>query len=654
MSTNNKLKSSVAISIIILFVMSSVLLNCNSKQEPSNLDITEFLKHARTDTIYPSAKQMEMLKVIIPETTYKAAPSISDRTYWDAIATTKSAQEYLKDAEKLLGKQPEVPITDSIYRLANKDGNRKIYKPRYYRTMEHLEHYILAECLENKGRFIPQINTYMQAIMDMKSWLHPNHDDKDNGVLEGRRVSIDLGARKFGMVLALGESLLGDSLSETMRTDIQKQLQWRITDNYLKSCEIADENNRWIDGTSNWNSVCTSGALFVTITNSTSHEERIAAVGSAINSMKHYVSGFGEDGYCSEGLGYWGYGFNHYLYLAQMVSDYTSGKINLFEGENPQKLKNVGNFPEQFEIQNGTCAPFADGVSHISSTGSNFAEVLSAAHYGAIKPSEIRFEEAVEQIIAWDNPEMFTPNTTQNSTSELADHTYFDDFGMVISRGKQDVPFSIAIKAGHNAENHNHSDVGTYILVVDDELISGDIGAPSYMAGSFSPNNKARSSWGHPVPKINNTLQSNGKTFKGIITETNFSEQEDKVVMDIKPAYDLAVLNMLTRTMTNDKTGNGRISIEDHFEASEAVAFGSAIMTFANYEILDGNTVLLIGKRQKLKVEISSSVGQVVIHPEPVPVEHLREGKGAKRIGIDFETPVKSGILTLKYTPVYK
>ncbi|MHA7944781.1 hypothetical protein ACJOV8_017020 [Formosa sp. 3Alg 14/1] len=633
--------------------MSIVIVSCNSKPESNNLDISEFLKHGRTDTIYPSAKQMEMLKAIIPETTYKAAPSISDRTYWDAIANTKSGQEYLKDAEALIDKQPEVPISDSIYRLANKDGNRKIYKPRYYRTMEHLEHYILAECLENKGRFIPQITTYMQAIMDMKSWLHPNHDDKDNGVLEGRRVSIDLGARKFGMVLALGKSLLGDSLSETMRTDIQEQLQWRITDNYLKSCEIADENNRWIDGTSNWNSVCTSGTLFVTLTNSRSHEERIAAVGSAINSMKHYVSGFGEDGYCSEGLGYWGYGFNHYLYLAQMVYDYTDGKIDLFKGENPQKLKNVGNFPEQFEIQNGTCAPFADGVSHTSSKGSNFAEVLSAAYYGAKKPSEIRFEEAVEQIIAWDHPEMFTPNTTQNSSSELADHTYFDDFGMVISRGKQDVPFSIAVKAGHNAENHNHSDVGTYIIALNDELISGDIGAPSYMAGSFSPDNKARSSWGHPVPKINNTLQSNGKSFKGTITATSFSSEEDKVVMDIKPAYDLPVLDVLTRTITNIKTGNGSISITDYFEASENIDFGSAIMTFANYEILDANTVMLIGKTEKVKVEISSSVGHVEIHPEPVPVEHLREGKGAKRIGIEFKNSVKSGDLTLKYIPFY-
>jgi hypothetical protein len=160
--------------------------------------------------------------------------------------------------------KPEVPITDSIYRLANKDGNRGIYKPRYYRTMENLEHFILAECIENKGRFLSQIETHVRAIMEMKSWLHPNHDDRNNGVLEGRRVSIDLGARKFGSVLALAEVLLKDKLST-----------------YLKSCKLNDENNTWIKSTSNWNSVCTSGSVFTTLAVAKKEEERIAAIGSA-------------------------------------------------------------------------------------------------------------------------------------------------------------------------------------------------------------------------------------------------------------------------------------------------------------------------------------------------------------------------------------
>ncbi|MCL5128529.1 hypothetical protein [Algibacter sp. L4_22] len=636
--------------------LSLSLIGCNEKQElkTEQLDIIAYLKQADGDQIYPSEAQIELLKTVMPVEAYQPAPKISDRVYWDKVAATKSAQDYLEKANAELDKEPEVPISDEIYKRANKEGNRGIYKPRYYRTMDRLERFILAECLENKGRFLPQINTYIQAIMDMKSWMHPNHDDNNNSVLEGKRVSIDLGARKFGGVLALAESLLDQTISEELRTEIKKQLQWRITDTYLKSCKISDRNNHWIDGTSNWNSVCTSGALLVSITNSGSYEERLAAVGSSINSMKYYISGFGDDGYCSEGLGYWGYGFNHYLYIAQMLYDYSDEKINLFNFDNPEKLKRVGNFPEHFEIQKGTCAPFADGVSHTSSSGSNFAEVLSSKYYGAIKPSEIRMEEAVEQLIAWNNPELFSVNSSnEKQNSDLEGHTYFDDFGMVISRGKQKVPFSIAIKAGHNAENHNHSDVGTYIIVLNKDLISGDIGAPSYTAGSFSKTNPARSSWGHPVPRINNTLQSNGREFKGVILETDFQENMDKVVMDLKPAYEISELETLKRTMVNAKSGQGVITIQDDFKTTKPVSFGTTIMTYSKYEIVDAHTLILTNKNEKLKVEITSEGGAIKITPEPVPVKALREGKGAIRIGVDFIKPVSSGHIKVKYTPIF-
>lgn len=646
----NKIYFSIGLLFSLMFLFS-----CNSETEKvSKLDFKEYYSYANEGIIYPSEKQIEMLKKVMPKEAFQPAPVISDRTYWNRIAATPSGKAYLKKTVSFLDKKPEVPISDEIYRRANKEGNRGIYKPRYYRTMDRLEHFVLAECLENKGQFLPQIQTYSEAILDMKSWLHPNHD-RGNKVLEGEKVAIDLGARKFGGVLALAESLLGDAMPESLRTKIKKQLQWRITDSYLNTCKKIDKNNHWIYSTSNWNSVCTSGTILVSIINSENPEDRLVAIGSAINSMKLYISGFGDDGYCSEGLGYWGYGFGHYLYLAQIISDYTDGRINLFEGEYPEKLKNVGQYPKQFEIQNGTCAPFADGVSHTSSKGSNFANVLSSKYYSTKKPNEIRFEEAAEQIIAWDNPELFSANTIViNQNSELDNYTYFDEFGMVISRGKQENPLSIAIKAGHNLENHNHMDVGSYSIVFNKDLISGDIGAPSYTAGAFSDNNPARSSWGHPVPRIDNKLQSKGKEFSGKIIETEFTDTYDKVVVDILGAYEIPSLKKLIRTMKNDKSGEGTITIEDAFSSSKPVLFGTAIMTLSKYEIIDETTFILISKNQKLKVEVSSNEGTLKIIDELVPVKHLREGAPAYRIGVDFTEPISKGIITVKFTPMHQ
>jgi len=179
-------------------------------------------------------------------------------------------------------------------------------------------------------------------------------------VLEGRRVHIDLGARKFGSDLALAKTLLEDRLKDEMIKRIDEQIQWRMIDTYLTTCKTNDENNHWIKGRSNWNSVCTSGTMFSTISVSANPEERLAAVGSALNSMVYYLSGFGADGYCSEGIGYWGYGFGHYLYLAQILYDYTNGKINLFKWNDPEKMRRVGVFPENIHIQQGTFPAFSD------------------------------------------------------------------------------------------------------------------------------------------------------------------------------------------------------------------------------------------------------------------------------------------------------
>lgn len=617
----------------------------------TTLNISDYLSKADPKVIYPSAEQIELLKPFMPEESYQPAPPISDRAFWSMIAEKDSAKAIFEAAVANLDKEPEVPITDAIYRRANKEGNRGIYKPRYYRTMEVLEEAVIAECIENQGRFIPQINEHLNAIMEMKSWLHPNHDDDNNGVLEGKRVSIDLGARKFASVIMLAEVLLEDRLTEDMKDKIRGQIEWRITDSYFKSCRGEDRRgNSWIWGTSNWNAVCTGGTVFATLTASEDPEVRLAVVGSAINSMANYLSGFGEDGYCSEGIGYWNYGFGNYLYLAQTIYDYTDGAIDLFRFDNPDKMRRVGNFPANFEIQQDIYPCFADGGARIGSGSDNYAYILSAKNYGARKPSYSRPEGMTMQLQEWADPVYYVDPDVADVV--LPEYTFFDKFGIVISRGGQAVPFSIAIKAGHNDENHNHMDVGSYVMVLaDDHIMCGDLGGPPYKAGAFSPKHPVRSSWGHPVPRVDGKLQSVGKQFRGKVLETEFNEANDRVVVDIKAAYEVRSLEKLIRTLENDKSGNGTITITDEFTASKAIKFGTAIMTHGDYQVVDASTVLLTRDDRKIKVQISAEGGSLKIKDEKVPVEDIRYADEAFRIGIDFSKKLESGSITMVFTP---
>lgn len=622
-----------------------------SDANAAKFEIKDYLELAKGKDIYPNAEQIKMLEAIVPDDTYVPFPNITDRKFWGQIAKSEEGKAYLAEAIELLPNEPEVPISDEIYRRANKEGNRGIYKPRYYRTMDRLERFLIAECIQNEGKFLAQIDTYSRAIMEMKSWMHPNHDDGENSVLEGKRVAIDLGARKFGFVLALTEITLQDKLSPELRAEILKQLKYRITDSYLATCSGKDKKgNSWIRATSNWNSVCTSGSLLTIMTTSQDKAERVVAIGCAINSMKYYVSGFGDDGYCSEGLGYWNYGFGHYLYLAEILYDYTDGQIDLYKFDNPEKMVAVGNFPMNYEIHNKFYAPFADGVTSVAEGNDNFAYLMSAKHYGAAKPSYFKPDESVFTLIGWRDAEKYTAKTGE--VKELPSATLFDDVGTVISRGAQKDKFSIAIKAGHNGENHNHNDVGSYFIMLENDIVAGDIGAPSYVAGAFSPSNPARSSWGHPVPRINDKVQSTGAKFKGEILSTDFKDGIDKATLNLLPAYEIPAITKLERTMTNEKSGNGSITVTDIFTASEDVTFGTAIMVNVAYEIVSSNEVILSTGNYKVKATVEAEGGKIELKDEVVPVKALRSGKTSYRIGVDFTEPLKGGSISVTYRPI--
>ena len=195
-------------------------------------------------------------------------------------------------------------------------------------------------------------------------------------------------------------------------------------------------------------------------------------------------------------------------------------------------------------------------------------------------------------------------------------------------------------------------DVGSYVMVLeDDHIMCGDLGAPPYSAGSFSPHHKMRSSWGHPVPRVDGTLQSEGREFRGDVIETMFSERRDKVVLDIKAAYEVDSLKKLIRTMENDKSGKGTITITDTFTASDKIEFDTAIMTHGPYEVIGDDTVVFSREGRKIMVKISAKGGKVKITDQEVDVKSIRYADEAFKIGVEFTKELKKGSITMVFTP---
>ena len=82
----------------------------------------------------------------------------------------------------------------------------------------------------------------------------------------------------------------------------------------------------WLTTTNNWNAVCLAGVTIAATAMIDDRHERAFYLAAAEKYIRNFLDGFTADGYCSEGLGYWNYGFGHFLLLAESLSSGDRGK----------------------------------------------------------------------------------------------------------------------------------------------------------------------------------------------------------------------------------------------------------------------------------------------------------------------------------------
>lgn len=96
-------------------------------------------------------------------------------------------------------------------------------------------------------------------------------------------------------------------------TPLRRDIRWPSPD-CAEDFDIRTRKmNWWLNGRENWNAVCTDNMLTAALSLLKDSIDRSLFVDAAIRSVDSYLESFEEDGYCSEGMGYWNYGFGHHL-----------------------------------------------------------------------------------------------------------------------------------------------------------------------------------------------------------------------------------------------------------------------------------------------------------------------------------------------------
>ncbi len=598
--------------------------------------------------------RIKYITTLLTKKTVGFGSPITDRNAWEKLGRNDSFKKIILEAEKLL-QSPIPDQPDDLYLDFSRTGNRTRWQRVSGRRRGRVRTFTLAECLENKGRFIPAFEEIVRVLCSERTWVMPAHDRSLTN-FNGTSIDIDLGSSALAWSLATADYLLADKLNPEIRRLISDNLDRRILGPYRDMVLGKRKQNWWLTGTNNWNAVCLANVTGSALAVIDSARQRAFYIAAAENYSKHFLEGFTDDGYCSEGLGYWNYGFGYYIMLSEMIYQATNSNVDLLQNNKAQKAATFG---AQIEIINGVYPAFAD-CSINAQPSSKLMYFVSRRIGLALRSWEqndpVSSGGSLYQSMMYSFPNSASlARSNQGPSQKPGIRSWFDRAGVLISRPgpNSSSTLAVALKGGHNQEHHNHNDVGSFVVVLDDKPLLLDPGGEIYTARTFSSRryeSNVLNSFGHPVPIVAGKLQQTGRKARGRVVSMSFTDTTDTLVLDISSAYDVPELRKLERKFVYSRTGSGSLCVTDEVTFSRPCDFGTALITFNRWKQSSPSSLIVYDSKNALRVDIQVTGAGFEIQPDIIQ-EDVSARKKPTRLGINLTEPVTHALVSLTIAP---
>ncbi len=513
---------------------------------------------------------------------------------------------FLAETERHMADPAHIPpATYTAYRQFQRTGDRQAYQGPYFDRRSRLTAAALRLFL-GQGALKDTVQDHLWAICEETNWVVPAHEI----------VQIDIMAAETSLLLAETLALLGDALDAEVRTRVRGEIERRIFEPYLRFHWM----HWWHTVHHNWNAVC-NGAIAAAFLWLDPEPDRVArALEIAFLGLREYVDhGFEADGTCTEGVGYWHYGLINFVLLAEMLRSRSGGALDLLAND---RMRTIAAYPAKLLLSGMQFAAFADCdetqvfypgvIARLAERGgerSLLGLVGGAAPVGAGSPrpytphpEDWRLPMALRDLLWWDGAARPAPPITD---------AYLPDGGIarLVSAAADGAPVALAIQASHNGVNHNHNDVGGFVLHVGGENLLTDPGRGLYTRQFFGLeryDNIFANSYGHNVPRIGGVLQAAGRQYEGRFVDVALDGPVKRVEVEIARAYPLPNLVSARRSITLDATG---VLLDDRYRfAEDPLEVEEAFVTWGEVE-LAGQVMLMRGQRYTLRMTIESPVG---------------------------------------------
>lgn len=581
-------------------------------------------------------------------------PKIFERAAWDALPLDR--ERILAAAEAELG-QPVPSWGEAEYLAYFETGSREPHGVPFRRRLYRSGLFPLAAGLSDDARFVAAATREISAILDEPTWVIPAHDTPTQDNLRGRITDIDLGVTMRAWNLVTAAWILADRLDPALLARLRSEVHRRSVAPYLRRLDGDTSLCKWVWWQGNWNAVCHAGIVGAALFTSPDRAEVERIVAGMRDTIEKSFHGHAADGYCSEGIMYHNYGFGHYANLAEMLHRASNGTVDLFADP---RIREIAAFPTRFEVFGQMFPAFADtpygsralrGLQALLATRLDDPTLLPPALRARPETADYGIGSLLYDTLLIAT----TPRPPPLENAEWSPRHEFTEGGVLIVRplAPGDTTLGAAFKGGHNAELHNHNDVGAYAIAVGDSFPVTDVGSEVYNKNTFgvgrydSPINNSR---GHSVPIIDGRLQREGRTAAARVLRRDFSAARDIWLIDLTSCYDAPNLVSLTREFRYHRGEDPRVEVIDRVEFREPGTYANAFMTLGSWERSAPDTLAFTHGRNTLVTTLAAT-SPYTITEDTLDGQNLGGGRRATRVGLEFSEPVRTGELHVVFRP---
>lgn len=601
-------------------------------------------------------RRIAAIETWLPETPVGLGPDCNDRKAFDALAGLPANAKAISDAEAIAA-TPFPAWNDDDYLDFSITGQRPRGQAMIGARRGRLAPLVWAECLENRGRFIAPIEQALREYLAEPCWTWPSHDGKLTN-FHRTEYTVDLISATFGAELARALYLLGDRLKPELHEAVRAAVRERVWEPVFAA--LRDPNAarlwtvQWLEATHNWNAVCLSGVVDSALTALPDRRDRAVLVAASEVYIRNFMDGFTADGYCTEGLGYWNYGFGRFIVLRASLYAGTGGRLDLFTDP---KVRAMALFGPRLEVLPGVFPAIADCGFETRASASLLAycDQTLGLGLGLAVPSRGGLMNRLTETAVYNFgvfPARAGAETAAHATKPGRElRSYFPDAGVLICRPAKGGRLGVALKGGSNDEHHNHNDVGSFTLALGKGQPIGDVGGPRfYNSETFGPLRYTKfeifRSRNHGVPLPAGREQRPGPKTDAVVLRSDFKPDHDTFTLDLRAAYEVPGMKTLTRTFVFSRKGEGSLEVRDDFAFADASSFETTLTTKGTWKRTGDRTLEFSHRGETVQVNIESPCELEFLE------QRIEESEPAfTRVGIKLRNPLRSGTLTMRFTP---